>query len=286
MAPALAPMKRVNKKTDQYFIYDVAQQFRRNDLQRSNRGESKELELTELSTSSYVLKRYSAKTYVSEEDKMVADPAVNPMVDAVQELTDSLLREKELQAANAFFTSTAFTTNLLTLSSNAWSYDTTTSAPIDDADTAIQGIMTRTGQVANNLAIGKQTFDVLKDHSDILDRVKWSERGIISEDILASVLGIDKITVGKGIYRTTAEGISATTTWMFNSNAVFFYNTPNVRGKIANMGVTFSGLFGDTKPVIRQWFDDDRNATAVEMDWMFDIKMVLSLSGYFIAKTN
>lgn len=283
---ALAPIKNVTEKTDQYFKYNEGQQFRVNDSIRAPKAPAAEIDLTELSTTSYTMRRHSVKIAVSEEEKKTSDPAVDPELDAVEEITMALLRERELEVARVFFTTTSFSANITTLSDGKWSQDTTTSTPIDDSDTALQGILQRTGQVANGLAMGRVTRDALKDNTDILDRVKWSERGIITDDILAAVMNIDKVHVGNTIHRTTDEGISATTNFMFNSQAIFFFNNPKPKIKSANLGITFAGIFGGQKPEMKRYFDDSRDSTIIELDWMYSVDLVLSISGYMFNGTN
>jgi hypothetical protein len=282
----LAPTKRVSKDTDKYYKYSVDQQFRVHNTVRANHAPSKRMDLTELSATSYNLRWHSLNTPVSERDRQNSDPAVNPDMDAVQELTDSLLREREIEVAKVFFTSTSFGQNLLTLSTNAYDLDTTTSDPIGDADTSIQSVLKSTGQVVNNCVMGFKTFQVLKDHSDVLDRIKWSERGIVTEDILASVLNCGQVTVGKSVYRTTNEGISATTDFVFDSKMLYLYNTPTPGIKSANLGITFSGLAGESMPRMKRWYDDNISADIIELEWAYDVELVNSLSGAMIAAVH
>ena len=281
LASALAPVKRVGKVTDQFYVYNVDQQFAiENDVRANNISPAKEISLTDVTATTYNLKRHSMKIAVGDADMKNSDPAINPAIDAVQELGTKMQLIKELEVAKTFLTSTSFSVNLATLSSNAWDLDTTTSTPIDDGQTAQEAILKNTGRLMNGLVIGRPTLNVLKDHSDILDRVKWSERGLITTDILASVFDIERVVVSDSIGRTTDEGISATVDFNVTQKALFFYNTPTPGLKTMNCGVTFSGLFGDAKPKLKRWFDKDRDAHMFEMDWMYDTMITQSLSGY------
>ncbi len=282
----LAPTKRVTKEVDKYYKYSVDQQFRNENSVRANHAPSKRIDTTELSATSFNLQWHSLNIPVSERDRMNSDPAVNPEIDAVQELTDSLLRERELEVAKTFFTTTSFGTNLLTLSSNAYDLDTTTSDPIGDADTSINSVLKSTGQIVNNLVMGKQTFDVIKDHPDILDRIKWSERGIITSDLLGAVLNTENVTVSKSVFRSTDEGISATTNFIYDTQMLYIYNTPAPGIRSANLGITFSGLAGEAMPKMRRWFDNDIQSDIIELEWAYDVELVNSLSGAMVASTH
>jgi hypothetical protein len=60
-----------------------------------------------------------------------------------------------------------------------------------------------TGFAPNILVIGPHVLQALRNHPEILDRIKYTERGIVTEDLIASLLGVEKILVS---YATQANG--------------------------------------------------------------------------------
>ena len=286
MGEALAPTKRVGKETDAYYIYNISQQFRQSNDIRAKGAPANIVNPTELSTTSYVLKRHALRGEVYDQDRKNADPAVDPDADVIEEVSFAMLRNKEIEVAKQFFTTTSFSVNLLTLSSNSYEKDTTTSTPIDDAQNSFEVVAKSTGKIPNGLALGYKTMNVLTRHQDILDRIKWSERGIISPDILAAVLGVDSVNVSKAIYTTTDEGISATMNFIFDQKMLYYYNNPNPRIKSSNMGITFAGMYGEMTPEIKSYRLEEIEADVYEQNWMYDVRMVLSLAGYMIAAVH
>lgn len=286
MGEVLAPTKKVGKETDAYFKYSVTEQFKKQSLIRADKARAQRLDLTELSSTQYVLANHSAAIEVSDRERANADPSVDPDFDAAQEITDLLLREKELDVAKTFFTSTSFSTNLLTLSSNAYDLDTVTSTPIDDARTATRGILQQCGQIANGVSMGRNTFDILIDHADVLDRIKWSERGIVGQDILAAVLGIDKVHVSDAVFNDSKAGLAASMTFMFNTKLLYFFNNSNPGKRNANLGTTFSGMFGGTEPTTKRYREEDIASDVLELNWMYDVELINSLSGYMISAAH
>jgi len=282
---ALAPVKRVTEKSDEYYIYNRDDAFRPGDTKRANKAKARRVELERLSVGSYLLSNHASAIETSEEDKAFADPAVNPSEDAILEITRDLMLDMELTVAENFFTSTAITSNLLTLSTDAWDLDTTTSTPIDDFDTAIRGLMTSIAKKPSGALMGKKTFDVLKNHADILDRVKWSERGVVGEEVMANVVGVP-IAVNSVINQTIKYNISSTSDFVFDNNVLVYYNSDSSGLRSANLGITFVGLYGDTAPAVRRYRDELIDSDVLELNWMYDVKLVSSLSGYLIKAAN
>ena len=96
------------------------------------------------------------------------------------------------------------------------------------------------------------------------------------------VLGLDGITIGKGINRTTEPGISATTGYIFNAAALIYYNDPSPKLRSSNFGVTFQ----KADPVIDKIRDDHRKADKIEVSWTYDQRTILTNAGYLITAVN
>jgi len=79
-----------------------------------------------------------------------------------------------------------------------WS-DYANSNPIKDIDDAKEAIRTSTGVYPNVLEIPAGVLKVLKEHPKIVEKIKYSERGIVTADILAAVFDIPKVIIGKAI---------------------------------------------------------------------------------------
>ncbi len=281
---ALFPVKNVKKMSDAYFIYNIADSFREAHDIRANRTESRQINELSLSQSSYRMDEHSMHELVSDRDRENADAALDPEFDAVADVTTILARNKELEAARMFFTSTAFGGgNLTTLSTNAWDNDTVTSNPIDDIDIGRSNILKNTAKVPMGLCMGFDTWqNGIKDHAALLDRIKYSERGILGEDLAAAVLGVGEIIVSKGVFRTTEPGISGTTDYIFQSGALLYFNESSPKIRSSNFGITFQ----KKEPFIDKMRIQTKKSDMIEVSWTYDQKIVLSLSGYFFAATD
>jgi len=77
--------------------------------------------------------------------------------------------------------------------------DYANSNPMKDVDDAKESIRSTVGVYPNVLEISATVFKVLKEHPSILDKIKYTQRGVVTAEILASVFDVEKIVVGKAI---------------------------------------------------------------------------------------
>ncbi|MBL1321519.1 MAG: hypothetical protein COA63_010740 [Methylophaga sp.] len=86
-----------------------------------------------------------------------------------------------------------------TLSGTSQWSDYANSNPISDVIAGKQAVRSSTGIYPNVIEIPSLVMDVLKEHPKIVEKIKYSERGIVTADILAAVFGVAKVIVGQAI---------------------------------------------------------------------------------------
>jgi hypothetical protein len=90
--------------------------------------------------------------------------------------------------------------NKVTLSGTAQFSDYTgTSNPSKVVETAKEAIRSQTGKRATVLVMGPAVFSALKEHPVIIDRIKYTGRDIVTEELLASLFGVPRVVVGEAI---------------------------------------------------------------------------------------
>lgn len=116
----------------------------------------------------------------------------------VQRLLDL---ELENAVASSVFSGTYYATgNKVTLSgTDQWS-DYTNSDPISDITTGRAAARADMGIYPNVLVLGAAVMEKLRWHPQILELIKYSQRGVVTEDILAALLAFDKVIVGQSVY--------------------------------------------------------------------------------------
>ena len=77
--------------------------------------------------------------------------------------------------------------------------DYSNSNPITDVNDAKEAIRSTTGVYPNTIEIPATVMKILTEHPKIVEKIKYSERGIVTAEILAAVFDIPKVIVGKAI---------------------------------------------------------------------------------------
>lgn len=106
-----------------------------------------------------------------------------------------------------------------------WS-DYANSDPIKDVDDAKEAIRSYTGVYPNTMEISAAVFKVVKEHPKILEKIKYSQRGVVTAEILASVFDIPKVVIGKAIGFDDADAPID----IWGKDVVLAYVPPNPSG--------------------------------------------------------
>lgn len=74
-----------------------------------------------------------------------------------------------------------------------------------DIAKGIKAIHNGTGFKPNRLVIDLGTFLSLKEESTVLDKIKYTQRGVLTVDILASLLELEQVLIGEAFYSSAKE---------------------------------------------------------------------------------
>lgn len=270
----------VKKQSAKHFIYDK-RNLRQSETLRAAGSNSNEIDIKLTPGTPYFADDHVLKQFVSDEDRDNAIQPVDPLIDATENCREGLLIDKEIALA-ATLADTAVLTNNDTLSgTDQWS-DFSNSDPFDDIQTGKTSILQNTGRHANTLVLGQETYDKLKHHPDLLERVKYSQKGILTTDLLKALFGVKNVLIGSGIKNTATEGQTDTTGFIWGKHAWLAYVHPKVERKM----VTFGYHYRFKKMVVeklRGSDEEDRKGTFVRCgNDFYDQKIVAADAGYLI----
>jgi hypothetical protein len=129
----------------------------------------------------------------------------------------------------------------------------------------------------------------LKDNDDILDRVKYSERGIVTEDLLAALFGVKEVMVAGAINNTALEGATANYARVFDAESALLAYVPDNPGLMvpaAGMMFSFTGVSGaDQFEGLRtlRYRVDTHHSERIEALAAFDFKVTGADLGAFFS---
>ncbi len=269
------PQVPVMKDTDLYRVYD--RNFRIPETKRAAKGVAREFQF-EVSTSSYALEQHALKEYVGVDEIDNYDQG-SLEVDTTENLTDAIYRRIEDTVAT-LFTTTNWSLNVSLAATAAWSLNTITSDPVPVVDTAASTIIANSGKTPNFMILPRNGFIAVKNHVSVLDRVKYTSSEL-SESMVAALFSVPELLVPTAVKDTAAEGVAASITNFFGNMAFLGWKPGSAGLKTPSCGYTFI----KNTPRVRSWFDNERNATAIEVEVKFQPKVVASLTGYLINGT-
>jgi hypothetical protein len=156
----------------------------------------------------------------------------------------------------------------------------TSSTPLEDAAYAKNKIAVNSGATSGiQLIVGADVWTALENHPDVLDRIKYTQFGVITEDLVAKAMQIDKILVGKALYNTANEGQTASLARVWGKYALFMHKPASVGLKTSATAALIHG--GN---YVRKWTENAlRGATIVEVEEAYQAKLLAAKSGYLFS---
>lgn len=221
IAPNVFPLVPVQKISNKYFIYTKSDWLRREAATRApgTRAARGDYGLT---TSNYVCIEYGMAKGVPDEIVDNADDPLKPLVEATNWVTNQLMLEQEANVANVAFGtgwSSSATPGVL------WSNDT--SDPLGDIETGMNTVVGTIGVNANTGVIGRGLWRYLRNHPDVVDRIKYGATpgspAIVTLQAVAALAGLDSIQVGIAINDTALEGAASSVAYIWGNHFLLEY---------------------------------------------------------------
>lgn len=280
------PQVNVARQSDKYHIYTKADFFRSEAQKRSPNTESVGRSYG-LSTDTYFADVWAVHYDVSEQERANSDPVLDPEEDAAALLMQDLMIQEDVQWAATAFTTSVWGTDV-TGGTNFTVWGDASSTPIETIRTGTKTILQNTGRKADKLVLGYNTWSSgLADHPDLLDRIKHTQTGVVTESLLANILELDEVIIAHGVRNTAQEGLAESDSFLLGNHALLLHspNTAGPRTPVAGRTFAWSGLLGGTGGIRTKRYEIPQLDAypRVETDSAFDHKVVGSALGYFFS---
>lgn len=290
IADKVFPIVPVDKQSDKYFTYSK-NDWLRDEAQVRTDGTESVGSGYNITTDTYYADVYAIHKDIGDQTRANADAPINVDREAAEFVTHRLLTRREIQFNNDFMKTGVWSKDITGVAASPttnqtvqWS-DFTNSDPIEDIEAGKAGILSTTGLEANTLVLGYDVFRKLKNHPDLVDRIKYTSSQTITEDMLARMFDIERVLVSKAIKATNAEGATGAYSFTTGKSALLAHVAPAPGLLTPSAGYTFSwtgvsqglGLTIGTS----SFRLESLRATRVEAELAFDNKVVSSDLGYF-----
>jgi hypothetical protein len=222
-------------------------------------------------------KEYAFAKEVTDEDREVAaaqgGPPLQPDQDGITFATDKILMKREILAA-ALIKATVWS-GVAASGEDAgglWAPPGATNTFMTDVLARIGTIQSNTGLLPNCLLMDVGTYMALTQCAEVLDKIKYTQRGVLTSELLASMLSLDDVIVGSAVYSSAKEtkagtDFTAVRIWEYTAtkgSAFLFYRARRPGLKEPSAGyIARSGLFpGGVR--ISTWREDKRHQDVYE----------------------
>jgi hypothetical protein len=290
IADKVFPVVPVDKQSDKYFTY-TKNDWLRDEAQVRADGTESVGSGYNITTSTYYADVWAIHKDVGDQTRANADAPINVDREAAEFVTNRLLLRRELQFVSDFMSGGVWGTTASGVASGAstgefvqWN-QYTTSDPIEDIEEGKAEILSVTGMEANTLVLGYEVFRQLKNHPDLVDRIKYTSSQTITEDMLARMFDIKRVLVSKAIKATNAEGATEAYSFATGKSALLCHVAPSPGLLTPSAGYTFqwTGVSQGLGATIgtSSFRLESLKATRIEAELAFDNKVIGSDLGYF-----
>ncbi len=303
VADRVFPNIPVSKQSDLYFTYDRGE-FNRDEMKPRAPGTESAGGTYKIGEDSYFARTRAYHRDIPDQLRANADSPISLDREATEFLSQKALINRELNWVDAYFKLTVWTNdragNAAPTGTQFLFWDDEDSTPIEDIRTARRTVLESTGFMPNVMVCGRETYDILLDHPDILSRITAGQTpggpAIVMRQTLAALFELDEIMVMDSIQNVGPETQAAasleSTTHEFigGDNALVCYRAPSPGIMTPSGGYTFSwtGLMGSGAlgGRIKRFRQEALESDRIEIQMSYTHKLVGKDLGVFFSNTN
>jgi hypothetical protein len=286
-------MVRVDKQSDYYAVWSKSDSYRSNMLRRAD-GDSAAVSGLRVDTSNtYLCETYALKSSVSDRARINSKNELDLEKAKIKYLMgQAKLKREELWAADCFATG-VWTSNTEQTGKDSGPstneflrFNDSSSIPIDIIQGQMLVVELSTGKLPNVAVMNSKVDFTLRRNDQITDLYKHTSAGIPSSQLVADVMGLKKIVVGRAVKNTAQEEVTASMSRVLGDHILLAYiaEAASPDDATAIGGFAWNGVdaVDATGASVRQWYDEDRKVTWYEAEQSVDFKITGNDFGVFL----
>lgn len=251
IADKVFPIVNVNKQSDVYFQYSKADMFRDEVQERGRAAESAGGDWNVSLAEPYYCRKYAYHYDITQEEKTNYDKPLDVERDTTEWLANKMMLKREVDFTKKFFTTGVWQRDVQADGSSVKKWTDQTSDPVEMVNNEMLRMAENTGLKPNFCIMAPDVFYALKNHEAIMDRIKYTQKGIVTADLIASLFEVDKIYIPWAIYNAGPQtpGYDDEKTdmkFLYKGKMLLGYRAPRASLKQATAGYIFAwtGLEG------------------------------------------
>ena len=292
IADKVFPIIPVKRQSDVFYQYSK-EDFMRDEAQvRGAATESAGGDYGVEAQEPYYCRKHAFHKDVTPEERANYDEPLDADKDATDFVTQKMLIRREMAWASSFFKTGVWGREIAGVAATpagdqTLQWNMPTSDPIGDVTGASVQMASETGYKPNTLVLSPFAFNSLKNHEDILDRIKYTQKGIVTSDLLATLFEVDHVHVAWSVVNSAVKGAAANVGFIMGKHALLCYSNPRPTLRKPSAGYIFAwnglegaGAYGNR--IVRLPMDMLGLGTErIEGEIAFDAKMICKDLGVF-----
>jgi hypothetical protein len=281
------PLLPVQKQSNILASYDQSYWFRDEVKMAAPGADVAVAEYAVNTSDTYFCHRHRLGRIIFDETRDNADAPFNLDREATEFLTDKIQLRREVQFVNTHFTTSNWTTDKTGGTDfTVWS-NYSGSSPVVDVTAYKDTVEALIGREPNKFIVGKETYIQLKNHPDIIDLIKYTQRGQITPDLLASLLEFEKFLIGRAIYTTTKEGtaeasVSYSRVWGKHALMLYTPAAPSLMTPSAGYTIVWQRVAGAIQ-YMQRFRREEAEADLMVVNSYFSQKKTSARAGLFLS---
>jgi Phage major capsid protein E len=286
------PRLPVEKRTDRYRVYSRAQHRNVSGVAKRAPGtESRGIGWTH-THDTYHVDPFAVHVDLDDQTMAEADNPLEIPREATELITQRLLLHKELDWHQQFFKTGVWATE--PTPDEQW--NDVASDPIGDVGKWFDDFARLNSKAPNTMVIGADVWRALKDHPDLVDRIKYTQRGLVTADLIAAAFEIPNILVSRATWVSNFEDhgsakeddlAAAQFSYVTNPKSVlltYSTGTPKKMEPLGGLSITWKGYFaGNAQGVrIKRFRQEAIESDRIEGMITYQHKLVDNKMGVFI----
>ncbi|HLS55752.1 MAG TPA: major capsid protein [Zeimonas sp.] len=214
VADKVFPVVPVQFADGQYVVYPRGYFWRDQVGPRPYGGQPRVADF-QLSRDTYHCEEHALRTMLDERDRANAMPPYDPEAAKVRFLMQQHLIHRDRDWVARYFQPSVWGTDLTGVDdspdANAGTFlafDQDDSDPIATVDYWKDAMAEATGYEPNVMVLGRTAFRVLKNHPAVIARIQYTQRGVVTAELLAELFGVSRVLAPGGVVNTAEENVN------------------------------------------------------------------------------
>lgn len=247
----ILPAVPVGRQSNKFYIIEKDAFFRIETTRRAPRTQARRVEFT-VSSNAYFADNFALAADHALEDLANADNVLQLRQNATMLVTDGLRRDQEQRIANLITSIDNVGSGTQLTNGDSW-FSTESADILGQVQTAQAFIRAQTGLLPNVMAVDWDSWQMLKKNTRLFEFFKFTNApnptdgsGLLSDQMIRTALGVDRILIGRAISNTAAEQVNV------GSNTFTSANVWGNHAVLAHVGAV-AGIQATTFGVRFRW---------------------------------